>query len=303
MKKFLFIFLFLISISLISQNLKKELFVKYTENEIIIDGILDEDDWSLASAATNFYESFPNHGEISNNQAIIKVMNDDDFLYVGIKVMVNKDDLRSNTLRRDFQAQDSDNITMIFDTYNDGNNAFVIGSNHLGIQRDMLLFNGGNGFRDWDMTWDIKWFSESKIHENFYVTEWKIPLSSFKYREGETKWKVNSYMRNTKSNSWITWNLAPENLLFFNLAFTGDMYFEKPLGKSKSKKSFIPYINSIAFNDFENKNKGDDFEFGGDAKFILDNSLTLDLTVNPDFSQVEIDQQVTNLTRFEISLP
>jgi len=303
LKKFLFIFLFLISISLISQNLKKELFVKYTENEIIIDGILDEDDWSLASAATNFYESFPNHGEISNNQAIIKVMNDDDFLYVGIKVMVNKDDLRSNTLRRDFQAQDSDNITMIFDTYNDGNNAFVIGSNHLGIQRDMLLFNGGNGFRDWDMTWDIKWFSESKIHENFYVTEWKIPLSSFKYREGETKWKVNSYMRNTKSNSWITWNLAPENLLFFNLAFTGDMYFEKPLGKSKSKKSFIPYINSIAFNDFENKNKGDDFEFGGDAKFILDNSLTLDLTVNPDFSQVEIDQQVTNLTRFEISLP
>ena len=303
MKKFLFIFLFLISISLISQNQKKELFVKYTKNEIIIDGILDEDDWSLASAATNFYESFPNHGEISNNQAIIKVMNDDDFLYVGIKVMVNKDDLRSNTLRRDFQAQDSDNITMIFDTYNDGNNAFVIGSNHLGIQRDMLLFNGGNGFRDWDMTWDIKWFSESKIHENFYVTEWKIPLSSFKYREGETKWKVNSYMRNTKSNSWITWNLAPENLLFFNLAFTGDMYFEKPLGKSKSKKSFIPYINSIAFNDFENKNKGDDFEFGGDAKFILDNSLTLDLTVNPDFSQVEIDQQVTNLTRFEISLP
>ena len=303
MKKFPFVLLFLISNLLLSQNTKKELFVKYTENEITVDGILDEADWSLALAATNFYESFPNHGEISNNQAILKVMNDDDFLYVGIKVMVKSEDLKSNTLKRDFQAQDSDNITMIFDTFNDGNNAFVIGSNHLGIQRDMLLFNGGNGFRDWDMTWDIKWFSESIIHDNFYVTEWKIPLSSFKYREGETKWRVNSYMRNTKSNSWITWNLAPENLFFFNLAFTGDMYFEKPLGKSKPKKSFIPYTNSIAFNDFKNENKGDNFEFGGDAKFILDNSLTLDLTVNPDFSQVEVDQQVTNLTRFEISLP
>ena len=230
-------------------------------------------------------------------------MNDDDFLYVGIKVIIKSKDLKSNTLRRDFQAGNSDNITMIFDTFNDGNNAFVIGSNHLGIQRDMLLFNGGNGMRDWDMTWDIKWFSESKIYDDFYVTEWKIPLSAFKYREGETKWRVNSYMRNTKSNSWITWSLAPENLMFFNLAFTGDMYFERPLGKSISKKSFIPYINSIAYNDFQNDNKGDDFEFGGDAKFILDNSLTLDLTVNPDFSQVEVDQQVTNLTRFEISLP
>ena len=81
------------------------------------------------------------------------------------------------------------------------------------------------------------------------------------------------------------------------------MFFEKPLKKSKSKKSFIPYINSIAINDFENKKNNNDFEFGGDAKFVIDNSLTLDLTVNPDFSQVEVDEQITNLTRFEISLP
>ena len=303
LNKFHFLLIFFTVNLLITQNKKKELFVKYTDKEITVDGILDEPDWYVASPATNFYESFPNHGEISPNQAIIKVMNDDDFLYVGIKVFIKKEDLKSNTLRRDFQAGNSDNITMIFDTFNDGNNAFVIGSNHLGIQRDMLLFNGGNGMRDWDMTWDIKWFSESKIYDDFYVTEWKIPLSAFKYREGETKWRVNSYMRNTKSNSWITWSLAPENLMFFNLAFTGDMYFERPLGKSISKKSFIPYINSIAYNDFQNDIKGDDFEFGGDAKFILDNSLTLDLTVNPDFSQVEVDQQVTNLTRFEISLP
>ena len=303
LKKILFIFLFLITYISEAYNDKKELFVKYTDNEIIVDGVLNESDWSLTSPATNFYESFPNHGITSKNQAIIKVMNDDNFLYVGIKVFVKKEDLKSNTLRRDFQAGNSDNITMIFDTFNDGNNAFVIGSNHLGIQRDMLLFNGGNGMRDWDMTWDIKWFSESKIYDDFYITEWKIPLAAFKYREGETKWRVNSYMRNTKSNSWIAWSLAPENLMFFNLAFTGDMYFERPLEKSVSKKSFIPYINSIAYNDFQNTIKGDDFEFGGDAKFILDNSLTLDLTVNPDFSQVEVDQQVTNLTRFEISLP
>tara|TARA_B100001778_G_scaffold291625_1_gene261775 strand:- start:9 stop:1646 length:1638 start_codon:yes stop_codon:yes gene_type:complete len=110
-------------------------------------------------------------------------------------------------------------------------------------------------------------------------------------------------MRNTENNTWNSWNEVPENLMFFNLGFTGIMNFEKPLGKSKTKKSIIPYINSAAYNDFENVEKGNSFEFGGDAKFIIDNSLTLDLTVNPDFSQVEVDQQVTNLSRFEITLP
>ena len=105
LKKILFIFLLLMTYISIARNDKKELFVKYTDNEIIVDGILDESDWSLASPATNFYESFPNHGESSNNQAIIKVMNDDNFLYVGIKVMVKREDLKSNTLRRDFQAR------------------------------------------------------------------------------------------------------------------------------------------------------------------------------------------------------
>ena len=167
----------------------------------------------------------------------------------------------------------------------------------------MLLFNGGGGLQDWDMTWDVKWVSNSKIYDDYYVTEWKIPLSAFKYREGETKWGVNSYMRNSENNTWNSWNEVPENLMFFNLWFTGIMNFEKPLGKSKSKKSIIPYINSSSYNDYENVDKGKSFEFGGDAKFIIDNSLTLDLTVNPDFSQVEVDQQVTNLSRFEVTLP
>ena len=303
LKKIIYLAFLLLSFSIISQTTKKELFVKYTTNEIVVDGVLDESDWSKTIEASNFYEHFPNHGSPTKNEAIIKVMNDDDFLYIGIKVFASTEKLKINSFRRDFEAGNSDNITMIFDTFNDGSNAFVIGSNHYGIQRDMLLFNGGGGLQDWDMTWDIKWVSNSKIYDNYYITEWKIPLSAFKYREGETKWGVNSYMRNTENNTWNSWNEVPENLMFFNLGFTGIMNFEKPLGKSKAKKSIIPYINSVAYNDFENIEKGNSFEFGGDAKFIIDNSLTLDLTVNPDFSQVEVDQQVTNLSRFEITLP
>ena len=67
----------------------------------------------------------------------------------------------------------------------------------------MLLSNGGGGLRDFDMTWDIRWESESKIYEDYYITEWKIPLSSLKCKEGEIKWGFNSYIRNTENNSWI----------------------------------------------------------------------------------------------------
>ena len=287
-----------------SQSDKKEIFVKFTDNEINADGMLDEPDWSLAKTAYGFYEYFPDYSADSKNPAEIKVMHDEEFLYVGIKVMGDSKKLKVNSLKRDFQAPTSDNITMIFDTFNDATNAFVIGSNHIGVQRDMLMFNGGVDIRNsWDMTWDVKWMCESKIYDNYYITEWKIPFNVFKYREGETKWRVGAYQRNTENKAWNLWHQVPKNQEFSNLAFMGDMYFEKPLGKSKAKKSIIPYINGITYNDYEENISGNEIEFGGDAKITIDNSLTLDLTLNPDFSQVEVDQQVTNLTRYEVSLP
>jgi len=304
LKKFLFVFLLLISSLLISQNSNKELFVKYTKNEIIIDGILNESDWDLVKGVNDFYEYRPNYNNKPKNPANIKILNDDKFLYVGVKILVNKNDLRAGSLKRDFDATVSDFIALVFDTFNDATNAFVVGSNHLGIQRDLLLFNGGVPVgQSYDMTWNIKWTSKSFIADDYYTTEWRIPLSSFRYREGETKWRFGSYQRDSKNTAWNMWHKVPENQDFSDMAFLGDMIFEKPLKKSKSKKTFIPYINGISANDYENQNKFNEFEFGGDAKFVIDNSLTLDLTINPDFSQVEVDDQITNLTRFEIFLP
>ena len=286
-----------------SQDEKREIYVKYINSEISVDGELDEKDWSTAKTASDFYEDFPNNGAAAIYKSEIKVMNDDQFLYVGIKVNANTSDLKVSSLKRDFSAMNSDNITMIFDTFNDATNAFVFGSNHLGVQREMLLFNGGNNLQDWDMNWDKKWECESKQYQSYYITEWKIPLSAFKYREGETKWRVGSYQRDTKNNAWNSWHKVPQNQFFFNLAFMGDMIFEKPLGRSKPVKSIIPYVNSLSFKDYENSNSGESIKFGADVKLTINNSLTLDLTINPDFSQVEVDQQVTNLTRYEVTLP
>ena len=172
--------------------------MKYTTNEIRIDGILNENDWDLATGVNDFYEYRPEFDDKPKSPATIKILNDDQFLYVGIKIEVNKNDQKTGSLKRDFDATVSDFIALVFDTFNDATNAFAIGSNHMAIQRDLLIFNGGSPQgRSYDMSWDIKWFSESKIYEDFYTTEWKIPLSAFKYREGETKWRLGSYQRNT----------------------------------------------------------------------------------------------------------
>ena len=83
----------------------------------------------------------------------------------------------------------------------------------------------------------------------------------------------------------------------------GDMHFEKPLGKSRTPLAIIPYVNTISEKDFENNVGNNNLKVGGDAKVSIGNGMNLDVTVNPDFSNVEVDDIITNLTRFEVSLP
>ncbi len=301
--KHLSVLFFFICFCTYSQIQNKTTIVKYIDKEITIDGILDEPSWSEVIPATNFFQYFPTDTAQAKRQAQIKFMFDEKNLYVGIRVAAKSKDFVIPSLRRDFRAGGNDNITLLFDTFNDGTNAFVFGSNPYGVRREILLSGGGNEIRNFNGAWDTKWYGESKIHDDHYILEWKIPLSAFKYKEGETKWRFNSYHFDTQDNEQNTWVQIPQNQYIFNLAFMGDMIFEKPLGKSKSPVFIIPYINTITTKDYVDGATDDNLKIGGDAKLTIANSMNLDLTLNPDFSQVEVDRQVTNLTRFEVGLP
>ena len=303
MKNILLFVTFLFTICAFSQTTNKSVSVKFIDNPITLDAVLSEDEWKNTEGASGFWQYFPLDSIQAKQQATIKFLFDDDNLYVGIKVNALANDFIIPSLRRDFSAGGSDNITLLFDTFNDGTNAFIFGTNPYGIKREMLLSGGGSELRGFTMAWDTKWKCKTAIKEDHYIAEMIIPLSAFKYREGETKWRFNSYQFDTQDNERNTWVNIPQNQFIFNLAYMGEMIFEKPLGKSKTPVSIIPYVNTITAKDFENDVSQTDLKFGGDAKFTIGNSLNLDLTINPDFSQVEVDQQVTNLTRFEISLP
>ena len=304
MSKFIIAFVFFcLNYLCIAQNKEKSFTVNYTEADFTIDGILNEKAWDKAESIGKFQQYFPSDDVLAQYQTDIRMLVDDKTLYVYIKVEAPGKDYIISSLERDYRAGGNDNISLLFDTFNDGNNAFLFGINPLGVRREVLISGGGQDLSGFTTSWDIKWRGESKIYDNYYTAEMAIPLTSFKFSEGETKWRFQSYRFDMQSNERSNWYRVPQNQSVINLAFMGDMYFEKPLGKSKTPLAIIPYLNGVADKDFTIDDRNTPLKMGGDAKFAIGNSMNLDITLNPDFSNVEVDDIFTNLTRFEVNLP
>ncbi|MEN8799888.1 MAG: DUF5916 domain-containing protein [Flavobacteriaceae bacterium] len=297
-----YVILFFVCIAF-GQESPRTFTVKFISEEITIDGALDEPIWKQADGPSDFQQYFPTDSVLAVHQTEIKMLVSNTTLYIGIVQHAPGNDYTIPSLKRDFRAGNSDNISLLFDTFNDGQNAFLFGINALGVRREALIAGGGVSFDNFITAWDVKWRGETKVHDKYYVAEMAIPLTSFKFKEGETKWRFQSYRFEFQSNERSNWPRIPQNQNVTNLGFMGDMIFEKPLGKSRTPMALIPYVNGIALKDFESDNSDTDFQVGGDAKLSIGNSMNLDVTINPDFSNVEVDAIFTNLTRFEIGLP
>ncbi|MEO0572536.1 MAG: DUF5916 domain-containing protein [Bacteroidota bacterium] len=301
---FVFLLYFFFYVFCLNAQVKEKSFVvKYVDEPITLDGTLDENVWQIAESASEFYQYFPTDSVLAQQQSDIKMLYDKTTLYIGITVYAEGNDYVVPTLQRDFRAGGSDNITLMFDTFNDGTNAFLFGTNPYGVRREALVSNGGTTLSGFTTSWDVKWRGETKTYDKYYVSEWAIPLTSFKFKQGETKWRFNSYRFDVQSNESSTWMQIPQNQFIFNLAFMGDMVFEKPLGRSRTPFTLVPYVNGISLRDFDNDISENTVKVGGDAKIAVGNGMNLDITVNPDFSNVEVDNLIINTTRFAIALP
>jgi hypothetical protein len=282
---------------------ERTIYAKWTDQEIFLDGKLDEGIWSEAVPATGFWQHFPTDSLQADAQTEVRILQHEKFLYLGIIAHAQGEKYIIPSLKRDFRASGNDNVTFLFDTFNDATNSFFFGTNPEGVQREGLIAGGGIDFSDFSTTWDIKWNTVSKKEDGFYVIEVRIPFSSFKFKAGVDRWRFNSYRFDTHSNQWSTWSNIPQNQTITNMAFMGELIFERPLGVSKTPISLIPFVSGNVTRDYNVDETSTDLSFGGDAKIPIGNSLNLDLTVNPDFSQVEADELVVNLTRFEVFLP
>ena len=273
---------------------------------IVLDGILDEAIWQDAEGWNgNFMQYFPSDTSVSNYPSRVKVAFDDTNLYLAA-IMENKGPRKyvSTSLRRDYRGEQNDGISFVFDTFNDLTNAFQFGVNPYGVQREALLANGGSRAEDLNLAWDNKWYSEAKIMENHWQVEVIIPLSTIRFKEGAQNWNVNFYRIDSHTGERSTWAPIPRNIPIITTAFLRKMIFEEPLMKKGANVSLIPYVAGRTSRNFlENSSEALTPAIGGDAKIGIGPAMNLDLTFNPDFSQVEVDQQVTNLDRFEIFFP
>ncbi len=299
-------FMAVICTTILAQNKYQQdpVYIKKTQYSIKLDGHL-EDAWFKGSTAHKFWQYFPGDSTQAEYQTEIYMTYDDEFLYVAAKCYAGSDTYVTPSLRRDYRAGGNDNITLLFDTFNDGMNAFVFGTNPYGVQREALIANGGSQSGDFNTAWDNKWYSSTQRYNKYWIAEFAIPFKTLRYKEGSTRWRFNSYRFETHKNERSSWIRIPRNQIIMNLAFMGEIIWDKPLKKPGPNVSLIPYIAGGADRDFEEgeKSYNSKFNIGGDAKIAITPSLNLDVTVNPDFSQVEVDQQITNLDRFELFFP
>ena len=289
----------LFSIAMLGQNAK----AIYTDRPIEIDGII-EDTWEKAPQSSPFWEYFPADTLLAKEQTQVKILFDDGHLYVLINAESEDKNFISPSLRRDFSSRNSDSVTLVLDTFNDGTNAFLFGTNPEGVRREALISNGGNNFpRDFNRSWDVKWQAEVKKTAWGYVTEMKIPLSSLRYPDNATQWRVNVYRTEIGANRTSSWANIPRNQIIAGLAYMKTLDFERSLPKAIVPFAIIPFTSGITTKDFEADQTNASLSAGGDAKISIGDGMILDLTLNPDFSQVEVDDQIINISRFEVRLP
>ncbi|MEJ7675984.1 MAG: DUF5916 domain-containing protein [Chitinophagaceae bacterium] len=175
-----------------------------------------------------------------------------------------------------------------------------MGHNAAGAQWDGMLYSGGSA----DLNWDNKWVSVVKSYTNKWIFEAAIPFKSIRYKKGITKWGINFSRLDIKVAEKSSWAPVPRQFPTASLAYTGNLIWDQPPPDPGKNVSIIPYALAGFTKDFHNNTKVDyKKNIGADAKIALTSSINLDLTVNPDFSQVEVDKQVTNLDRYELFFP
>ncbi len=303
MKLLLTAICFLLTFCSIAQkkNASFQLPVHKTSAPVLIDGVVNESAWQQATVANNFFMVLPMDTSLAQVKTEVKVTYDDKYFY--LLAICYKELSGANmveSLHRDFNFGKNDNFLVFIDPFEDQTTGFSFGANAAGAQWDGTMFNGGSV----DLNWDNKWTSAVTNDDDKWIFEAAIPFKTLRYKKDLLHWGINFSRNDLKTTEKSSWAPVPRQFPTASLAYTGTLVWDAPPPDPHSNISIIPYFLASTGKDFMRQSKtGILGREGVDAKLGFSTALNLDLTVHPDFSQVEVDQQVTNLSRYELFFP
>ncbi len=277
---------------------KKQLTASRINQAPIIDGVLDDDAWKGAMIATDFIESTPMPGLPALRKTEVKIIYDDVAMYVGAMMYENHpDSILCELCQRDNEAN-ADLFGLILDTYNDDMNAYGFFVTSAGVQIDARYSSEGQ-----DFNWNAVWQSQTTINEKGWAVEFKIPYSALRFSNvAEQNWGLNFIRKIRKTRGLDFWNeVKPE--VDGLIIQSGDLHGIANI-KSPLRLSLTPYISTYLenypYNNSGHSNNSYSVNGGMDIKYGINESFTMDMTLVPDFGQVQSDNKVLNLSPFEV---
>lgn len=268
------------------------------DSTIVIDGSLNEAIWNEAVKATDFIQSSPEVGIPSKYKTEIQTIYSENSVYFGITCYATSTDISKVLSQRDDLNSTIDYVAILLDTYNDDQNGFVFAITSRGVQYDGKVLTA-----DWIGELNLAWYSNVKILEDRWVAELRIPYSAIRFPKVETQnWGINfiRYVASTRETS--SWNaMRPD---FQNdMAQCGNLIGISNI-KPPLRLSFSPYVSGYLEHAPRNMNLENPWSYsvngGLDIKYGVNEAFTIDMTLVPDFGQVQFDNQVLNLSPFEV---
>ncbi|MCB0478513.1 MAG: carbohydrate binding family 9 domain-containing protein [Crocinitomicaceae bacterium] len=280
-----------LSISFAQRTLTIPLF----DEPIKVDGVLDEKEWSKIEWQTNFTQDYPKTGEPCTRKTQFKMGYDNTSLYIGAILYDDKDSIFYTLSERD-DFGNGDYFGVIIDPYQGGNNGFGYFVTAAGVRRDAYYFG-----EDADESWNAVWSSKTTKTDSAWILEIQIPFSAIRFPRKEVQtWNINFVRQIRRNRENAYWNpVDPKKFGLLNQfgLLEGIKGIKPPV-----RLSFSPYASTYARH-YPNPN-GKDWDFGYglgmDLKYGITDAFTLDMTLVPDYTNVRTDDQVLNLTPFEV---
>ena len=290
--------------------------VRSTKLPIMDGNVIDDEAWSSINPIISFTQKSPDEGQVATEKTAVRIMYSEQMFYVSVICYdSNPEGIVISDTRRDAPLNNTDSFMFILDTFHDQQNGFVFGTNAGGIEYDAQVSGGGEGMSisstrqsvgvgaNFNINWDAAWDVKTEIGEYGWSAEFAIPFKTLRFSSAKDQsWGANFQRTIARKNEHVFWSPIPRQFSLNRLALEGTLTgINVPTDRNIKLMPYVLGNNNKVINETSySKSEGD---FGFDAKVGVTSSLTMDITYNTDFAQVEADEQQVNLDRFSLFFP